>query len=59
VWNGVVAVWNDPSAVPTLAQPFVKQLTNAELELVPGAGHAMWIDVPDHAATITCRFFGH
>jgi pimeloyl-ACP methyl ester carboxylesterase len=51
-------VWNAPSAVPTLAQPVVKQLTNAELEPAPGAGHAMWIDVPDHAATITCRFFG-
>jgi hypothetical protein len=31
---------------------------NAELELVVGAGHAVWIHDPDHAATTTRRFRG-
>ena len=49
----------DPFGGVDLAQRFVKQLPNAELELVAGAGHAVWIDDPDHAATATRRFLGH
>jgi len=33
--------WNDPFGGADLAQPFVKQLPNAELELVVGSGHAV------------------
>src|SRR4029453_13454196 len=40
----------DPFGGADLAQRFLTQLPNAELELVAGAGHAVWIDDPDHAA---------
>lgn len=48
----------DPFGGADLARRFVRQLPNAELELLPGAGHAVWIDDPDHAATTTRRFLG-
>jgi len=48
-------VRNDPLRGADLAQPFVKQLPNAELELMAGASHAVWIDDRDHAATATRR----
>jgi pimeloyl-ACP methyl ester carboxylesterase len=46
----------DPLGGPDIARQFVKQIPNAELELMPGAGHAVWIDDPDHAGTTTRRF---
>jgi 2-hydroxy-6-oxonona-2,4-dienedioate hydrolase len=46
----------DPFGGAEIARRFVAQLPNAELELVPGAGHAVWIDDPDRAATTTRRF---
>jgi pimeloyl-ACP methyl ester carboxylesterase len=49
----------DPFGGADLARRFVTQLPNAELELVAGAGHAVWIDDPDHAATTSRRFLGH
>jgi 2-hydroxy-6-oxonona-2,4-dienedioate hydrolase len=48
----------DPFGDPDIARHFVEQLPDAELELLPGAGHAVWIDDPDHAAATTRRFFG-
>jgi 2-hydroxy-6-oxonona-2,4-dienedioate hydrolase len=46
----------DPFGGADLARRFVKQLPNAELELLPAAGHAVWIDDPDHAAATTRGF---
>jgi pimeloyl-ACP methyl ester carboxylesterase len=46
----------DPFGGADIAREFVKHLPNAELELLPGAGHAVWIDDPDHAAATTRRF---
>lgn len=40
----------DPFGGAAVARAFVEQLPNAELELMPGAGHAVWIDDPDHVA---------
>ena len=48
----------DPFGGADIARRFVKHLPNAELELLPGTGHAVWIDDPDHAATTTRRFLG-
>jgi len=46
----------DPFGGPDAAREFVAQLPNAELEFLPGAGHAVWIDDPDHVATATTQF---
>ena len=46
----------DPFGGADIARQFVSHLPNAELELLPGAGHAVWIDDPDHVATATRRF---
>jgi len=46
----------DPFGGADIARRFVDHLPNAELELMPGAGHAVWIDDPDHAAATTRRF---
>lgn len=49
----------DPFGGADIARRFVKHLPNAELELLLGVGHAVWIDDPDHAAATTRRFLGH
>jgi pimeloyl-ACP methyl ester carboxylesterase len=46
----------DPFGDADIARAFVAQLPNSELELVPGAGHAVWMDDPDHAARVTRAF---
>lgn len=46
----------DPFGDAKVARAFVAQIPNAQLELLPGAGHAVWIDDPDHAANVTTRF---
>ena len=46
----------DPFGDANIARRFVAQLPDAELELLPGTGHAVWIDDPDHAATTTRTF---
>jgi pimeloyl-ACP methyl ester carboxylesterase len=38
------------------AQAFVAQIPNAQLELLPGAGHAPWLDNPDQLASRVDRF---
>ena len=35
---------------PEIARQFVTNFPDAELELLPRAGHAPWIDAPDHVA---------
>lgn len=41
---------------PETARQFVARIPGAELELLPGAGHAPWMDNAEHAATTTSRF---
>jgi 2-hydroxy-6-oxonona-2,4-dienedioate hydrolase len=48
----------DPFGDPEGARRFVAQLPHAQLELVPGAGHAVWMDDPDRAAATVRRFLG-
>lgn len=47
---------NDPFGPPEAARAFAQKLPNATLELMPGAGHAVWIDDPEHAAGVIKRF---
>ncbi len=49
---------DDPNGGADIAREFVGQLPNAELEMMAGAGHAPWIDDPDHAAAVTKDFLG-
>jgi pimeloyl-ACP methyl ester carboxylesterase len=41
---------------PEIARRFVEHIPHAELELMPGAGHAVWLDDPDHAARTTSNY---
>lgn len=50
---------DDPNGGEKTARSFASQLPNATLEMVPGAGHAPWLDEPDLAATSTREFLGH
>ena len=47
---------NDPFGGPETARRLVSRMPDAELELLPGAGHAPWLDDLDHVATATARF---
>jgi len=47
---------DDPFGGAETARRFVEQLPSAQLELMPGVGHAPWMDDPDHAATVVRRF---
>jgi len=51
----VYFLWGDgdPMGGAATAQTFVNQLPNAELEVMPGAGHAVWMDDAEHAASVT------
>ena len=40
----------DPMGGSEIARQFVTNFPDAELELLPRAGHAPWIDAPDHVA---------
>jgi 2-hydroxy-6-oxonona-2,4-dienedioate hydrolase len=46
----------DPLGGADIARSFVKHFPNAELELMPGAGHAVWMDDADKAAATARRF---
>lgn len=46
----------DPFGGSEVARKFVKHILNAELEILPGAGHAVWMDDPDYAARVTRTF---
>ena len=45
-------VWgiDDPNGGAGIARTFVGRLPDAELELMPRAGHAPWMDDPEHVA---------
>jgi pimeloyl-ACP methyl ester carboxylesterase len=47
---------DDPQGGADVARHFVAHFPDAVLELVPGAGHAVWIDEPDHAVTTVTVF---
>jgi pimeloyl-ACP methyl ester carboxylesterase len=49
---------DDPNGGGAVARRFVARIPTAELEVMPGVGHAPWIDDPDHAAAFTRRAFG-
>ncbi len=51
LWGG-----EDPNGGRTIAERFVQRLPDAELDLIPQAGHAPWIDQLDHCATRTAEF---
>ena len=46
----------DPFGDAEIARAFVAQIPTAELELLPGTGHAVWIDDPDYAAKVMTSF---
>ena len=46
----------DPLGGADIARPFVHHFPNAELELMPGAGHAVWMDDAERAAQTARRF---
>ena len=46
----------DPFGGAEVAQALVADVPGAELELLPGAGHAVWMDDADHVANATRRF---
>lgn len=46
----------DPLGGAEIARAFAARVPKAELQLVPGAGHAVWIDDPELAAGTVTRF---
>ena len=54
----VYFVWgaDDPFGGGVVAARFVARISSAELEVVPGAGHAVWLDDPGLVANATTRF---
>ena len=48
---------HDPFGDPTIARTFARRMPGARLELMPGAGHAVWIDDPVHTAAVITSFF--
>ena len=51
LWGGL-----DPQGGAVTAEQFAGRFVNAQLEMMPAAGHAPWMDDPDHAAMTTERF---
>lgn len=47
---------DDPMGDAEIARQFVRNIPGAKIEIMPGAGHAVWIDDPDQAAAATRRF---
>ena len=47
----------DPFGGPTIATAFASRVPDAKLELIPGAGHAPWIDRPEHVAAVVTDHF--
>jgi len=52
IWGGC-----DPFGGADIAEQFVRQLPDVELELWPASGHAPWIDDPELAAARVVKFF--
>jgi pimeloyl-ACP methyl ester carboxylesterase len=60
VYAPVYFLWGeeDPFGGPDIARRFAQHLPNSELQLLAGAGHAVWVDDTDHAVTTARRFLG-
>ncbi len=57
--NPMLCIWgeDDPQGGADSARRFVSRIPGAELELMPGVGHAPWLDDPDKVATGVRDFF--
>lgn len=53
LWGG-----NDPFGDADAARTFAARIPGAELEVLAGAGHAVWLDDPDHTAEVARSFLG-
>ena len=60
IWAPMLFVWGaeDPFGGAAVACEFVSKIAHGELELLPGAGHAPWMDDPARAAVATAEFLG-
>jgi pimeloyl-ACP methyl ester carboxylesterase len=47
---------HDPFGSPETGRALVQRLPNATLEVLPGAGHAPWLDDLDHTVSTVSRF---
>jgi pimeloyl-ACP methyl ester carboxylesterase len=47
---------HDPFGNPDTARALVERMSNAKLEILPGAGHAPWLDDLDRAVSVTRSF---
>lgn len=47
---------DDPMGDEAVARQFAGSIPGAVIEMMPGAGHAVWVDDPDHVAAATRRF---
>ena len=58
ITSPVYCFWgeDDPNGGAETAKQFVARLPNGTLELVPGAGHAPWIDETGRATESTRTF---
>lgn len=54
----VYLLWgeDDPFGSPEVAHSFAQRIPTAQLELMPNAGHAVWIDDPIHTAQVVTSF---
>jgi poly(3-hydroxyalkanoate) depolymerase len=55
----VLAGDRDPIVPPRNARLLARRIPAAQLELVPGAGHLLLLDQPDHCAAIIADFLDH
>jgi poly(3-hydroxyoctanoate) depolymerase len=55
----VIAGDRDPIAPPRSARLLARRIPTAQLELVPGAGHLLLLDQPDHCAAVIADFLAH
>lgn len=56
----VYLLWgeDDPFGPPEVARAFARRIPGAELEIMPNAGHAVWIDDPKYVAKVIDSFLG-
>jgi poly(3-hydroxyoctanoate) depolymerase len=55
----VIAGDRDPIVPPRSAHLLARRIPTAQLELVPGAGHLLLLDQPDHCAAVIADFLTH
>jgi pimeloyl-ACP methyl ester carboxylesterase len=47
---------HDPFGSPETGRDLVARMPNASIEIMPGAGHAPWLDDLDHSAWVVGEF---